>query len=144
MTFYKDLSKCDYFGSWTEVLLAVGWLEPGEDYAKGPVSEEVLSRLGELLENPVQVTMNWSIVERHLCRFCLQNGVRTPAIADFENRAIALGRRNLFVASEHKWVYVCPSTLLHYIVKHNYCPPEDFQRAVLACPNMGSRPTTER
>jgi hypothetical protein len=28
--------------------------------------------------------------------------------------------------------------MAHYIDAHEYCPPEEFQKAVLACPEMKS------
>ncbi|HKV77945.1 MAG TPA: hypothetical protein VJP02_07395 [Candidatus Sulfotelmatobacter sp.] len=40
MAYYADLSPCDYFGRWQEVLIAVGWLEPGHSFARGKVSKE--------------------------------------------------------------------------------------------------------
>ena len=54
MAFYTDLSRCDYFGRWQEVLIAVGWLEQGHASATGTVSKEFFEQLVGLLTDPWQ------------------------------------------------------------------------------------------
>ena len=49
-----------------------------------------------------------------------------------------VGRRNLFIPAVDAHVYVAPTTIVHYIVDHDYHPPEVFQKAVLECPTMDS------
>lgn len=36
------------------------------------------------------------------------------------------------------FLYVAPELILHYIERHQYLPPDDFCRAVLACPPCSS------
>lgn len=48
-----------------------------------------------------------------------------------------MGTSNLFVPAEG-FLYVAPSLILHYMDAHDYSPPVDFQRAVMACPAMRS------
>ena len=50
---------------------------------------------------------------------------------------IMLGAANVFVPSDEA-IYVAPSLVLHYIDAHAYLPPEEFRRAVEACPPMRS------
>lgn len=54
MPYYPDLTECDYFGLWDDVLLAVGWLEEGEPFPTGPVSDEFVDVLSELAARSVQ------------------------------------------------------------------------------------------
>lgn len=35
-------------------------------------------------------------------------------------------------------IYIAPSTVIHYIDAHHYCPPDEFQKAVVNCPEMRS------
>jgi hypothetical protein len=42
--------------------------------------------------------------------------------------------RNVFVPGID-CLYVAPEILSHYVQFHGYAPPEEFQHAVLACPD---------
>ena len=53
MTYYPDLSACDYFGFIDAPLVAVGWLENGRPVPTGEVPEQVFERLRELLARAV-------------------------------------------------------------------------------------------
>jgi hypothetical protein len=37
-----------------------------------------------------------------------------------------------------KTIFVSPNNIAHYIDAHGYCPPKEFQRAVMECPEMRS------
>jgi hypothetical protein len=52
MTYYPDLSACDYFGFIDAPLVAVGWLENGRPVPGGEVPEQVFDQLRELLREP--------------------------------------------------------------------------------------------
>jgi hypothetical protein len=52
MTYYADLSPCDYFGPREANLVAVGWLENGRPVPTGEVPEPVFDQLQELLREP--------------------------------------------------------------------------------------------
>jgi hypothetical protein len=36
------------------------------------------------------------------------------------------------------FLYICPTSITHYIDAHGFCPPPDFCEAVLRCPPMRS------
>jgi hypothetical protein len=48
-----------------------------------------------------------------------------------------MGFKNVFVPGDAK-IYVAPELILHYIDRHGYAPPGEFQQAVLDCPTMRS------
>ena len=123
MTYYQDLSTCYYFGEGfggqAELIVAVGWLSAREDYARGSVPAVARDRLASLLCEAWQPV---SFLGSHTCQLC--GGARS--------------HRNLFLPGQGK-VLVAPEGILHYIDNHGYLPPQEFIRAVLSCPPMGSQ-----
>ena len=146
MAYYEDLSPCDYFGDWPDTLRAVGWLEHDHPFETGSTEKVVIDRLADFLASAVQMPLTWALVDKHICSLCLANGV--PPARYFTSHGITVpvhetedcwngvkivsGRRNLFIPAKGKQVYVAPSTILHYIVEHNYRPPAEFQTALIA------------
>jgi hypothetical protein len=124
MVWFADLSPCTYFGEeCASFLRAVGWLERAKPFPSGPVESEVFGRLVELLKNPWQPGMFMGF---HRCDLCLYEGNATSV-------------RNLFIPGGSV-VFVCPELVVHYMNAHWYRPPDEFCRAVLACPAMRSVP----
>ena len=115
MTYYVDLRPCDYFGRWHEVLIAVGWLEPGNSFATGKVSKKFLEQLVGLLRDPWQPVVT---AGHHRCAFCRFTGERNMIVA---------GTDNLFIPAR-ACVYVAPSLVAHYIDAHEYCPPRTSRK----------------
>jgi hypothetical protein len=122
MTWYADLSPCGYFGEKCATFLrAVGWLERGQPFATGSVDPAVYARLLELLKDPWQPGLFMGF---HRCDLCLYEGIDS-------------GKNNLFIPSDGV-VFVCPELIAHYMNAHWYRAPDEFCRAVLACPPMRS------
>jgi hypothetical protein len=132
MTYYEDLSSCDYFGRVEGRLLAVGWLDRAHGFAKGPRTRpffETLSKLTAVAWQP------FATAGRHACDFCIFTG--GPGEVRVADISVVLGATNVFVPGADA-VYVAPSLVLHYIDAHEYSPPDEFRRAVEACPPMRS------
>lgn len=130
--FFKDLDACTYFGRWSESLSAIGWLQIGHDFRKGPVSEEFFAALVRLLINPWQPVAMGGRGSCGFCRFSMG-----PAHLSYGGSTVALGTTNLFVPGA-EGIFVAPSLIAHYIDAHEYCPPDVFQEAVVGCPEMRS------
>jgi hypothetical protein len=132
MTYYPDLSACDYFGSTDVPLVAIGWLENGRPVPTGEVPEQVFEELRELLREPWApvVFAGW-----HDCDLC----VYRYGPSKMRTNPNTVGFKNLFVPGDAK-IYVAPELILHYIDQHGYSPPAEFQQAVLDCPTMRSVP----
>ena len=113
-------------------LVAVGWLAGGQPYERGPVSEDFVHALFDLLEDPWQPC---AAAGFHRCDLCRISG--GPARLEYRGRSISLGVRNLHVPGDDK-IFVSPSLIAHYIDAHEYAPPEPYQHAVLQCPPMRS------
>jgi hypothetical protein len=133
MSYIEDLSQCQYFPlESTDKLLAVGWLDDQYSYHQDAVEESFIVKLTELLLHPWQPI---GVMGSHKCQFCRFSG--GPSTFEFNKLSIRMGINNLFVPY-CGFIYVAPSLILHYIDAHGYAPPEQFQRAVMACPPMKS------
>ena len=129
MTYYPDLSACDYFGSIDVPLVAIGWLENGRPVPTGEVPEQVFEQLRELLREPWGPAFcGW-----HDCDLCVYRYGRSK----LGTHRSTMGFKNVFVPGDAK-IYVAPELILHYIDQHGYSPPAEFQQAVLDCPTMRS------
>ncbi len=132
MAYYPDLSPCDYFGRWQDVLRAVGWLDPEHPFATGSSSRSFFGALVRLLSDPWQPAAAGG---RQPCPYCRFTG--GPTELRFDDVTVRVGANNLFIPGDDD-VYVAPSLIAHYVDAHDYCPPPVFQRAVLNCPEMRS------
>jgi len=131
MTYYPDLSACDYFRSADVPLVAIGWLENGRDVPTGEVPEQVFEQLRELLREPWgPACFGW-----HDCDLC----VYRYGPSKLRTHRNTMGSKNVFVPGVAK-IYLAPELILHYIDQHGYSPPAEFQQAVLDCPTMRSVP----
>ena len=134
MAYYADLDACDYFGRWENILIAVGWHEPGHLFATGPVSKDFFAKLVRMLSNPWEPV---AVAGRQRCPFWRFTG--GPHELCFEGDTISLGSSNLFVPC-NEGVFVAPSLIAHYVDAHEYYPPRHFQEAVMKCAEMKTVP----
>jgi hypothetical protein len=91
--------------------VAIGWLDIGHPFSKGVTSPESRLKLGELCRNPVRRTRGF-----HTCPFCIEGNVR--------------GNGEIHVVSSTGEVFVAPALIWHYVVVHDYRPPDQFIEAV--------------
>lgn len=124
MTHYPDLSPYSYYPS-SRDMLNVGWLSADHEYVNGIVDDRVVDALKILC-----ATYENQMRGIHQCEFC---GVWGPWISggpDGETE-IMLGSAEIRVTGEDGTCYTAPNLILHYIVEHQYCPPEEFCQAVV-------------
>lgn len=132
MTFFPDLDPCTYFGPCDGRLLAVGWLEREQSFATGAVPPAFVAALTQLTATAWQP---FAMAGSHACSLCPADRPTPPVT--FGDVSIWPGMPNLFVP-DTDCAYVAPSLIVHYVEAHAYAPPAVFQRALLACPPMGS------
>jgi len=132
MTYFNDMAPNTYFGRWADVLVSVGWLDAEHAYKRGPVTTEVYRALVSHLVEPWQPA---TFAGRAMCAMCRFSG--GPGTITFERTKIVLASNNLFIPSKGR-VFVSPSLVAHFVDAHEYCPPEEFQQAIVDCPPMGS------
>lgn len=111
--YYPDLSHECQLARGPRVR-AVGWLTASEPFTRGP-------------HDPA--------VREHLQRLCAEGWVHVAAAGPHECELCRDAReaRNVLVPSAEV-LYVAPAMILHYMEVHAYLPPDEFSRAVLACP----------
>lgn len=139
MTWYSDLSPCDYFGtSEPHRLLAVGWLTEDKSFPQGQVAPEVLSKIERLAESALHIFVYRGF---HICELC--GPLANENLVDADRRRVqSSSHLNIFVPCADK-IFVAPQCLPHYIAAHGYCPPEEFCKAVLRCPEPGDTALAE-
>lgn len=150
----KDLDLCTY-DNWYQKMfpgcVAVGWIHSDKDYKPhGVLMEEFIPALKALIKNKHFIPGPY-YMGIHDCEFCRK--------ATKENKPIPLTRKeweekynkgkdwpppkrkaepnyrderhdNLIIEGEDK-IYAAPELLLHYVEKHEYIPPMEFQITVI-------------
>jgi hypothetical protein len=103
-------------------LRAVGWLErPG--FPTGSVSKEIIDALVAALRGGIFSDGYRGI---HMCTLC-SDAFPAPK---WRRRTIALKGHGHYLLLHERIVYMAPALLLHYILGHQYRPPDEFLEAV--------------
>lgn len=120
---YPDLTPCDYAAERFSTLpTAVGWLD-GPGFTRGSVDDALIRKLIEIYEDsPFRDDLHYR--GRHPCPYCGAVGV-----IDTPFGTLDVGSRNLLVPGSGE-LFFSPSMLLHYILGHDYRPPQRFLDAV--------------
>ncbi|EKQ51577.1 MULTISPECIES: ankyrin repeat domain-containing protein [unclassified Clostridium] len=131
MSYFEDLTNYSYF--FYENSKNVGWLDKTYTYAKGRVSKEFIDNLWEYMQGNLEKTRGY-----HNCNLCsvFNKEVFTTT---HKGNSVKLGSGEIRVLSENgKISYSAPNLIYHYIVNHEYKPPDEFVQAVLKGPKPGS------
>lgn len=132
MPHHDDLSPWMEMPAGRGRVLTVGFLDVATPYATGDVSREFFARIIELLVDAWQPFIHAGCQPCTLCRF-----TGGPSQVVFEGQAVHVGNGHLFVPGADA-AYVAPTLIAHYVDAHGYCPPPEFQQAVMGCPEMRS------
>jgi hypothetical protein len=104
-------------------LRAVGWLErPG--FPTGSVSKDCVDALVAALRGGIFLDGYRGV---HGCTLC---GTGCPEVR-WRRRKVALTGHGHYLLQSGQVVYMAPSLLLHYILDHDYRPPDEFVHAVV-------------
>jgi len=130
--YLRDLSPYPYKGvSQFLGTLSVGWLAKQYPYSQGETSEDFKERLFVFCLNHVRQTRGF-----HVCEFC------TPSppflvYAQRGDKEVWLGSAEIRVVYQGN-IYAAPDLIYHYVIEHQYRPPDEFIEAVLEGPLPGS------
>ncbi|MCM1214563.1 MAG: hypothetical protein NC331_03545 [Lachnospiraceae bacterium] len=105
--------------------LNVGWLEKGHPFSTGSVPEEFMEKLWKYFRYPVQVCRGY-----HVCDLCENPEKGVPVIA-FKRQKREAGYYEIRAWGKDGTVYAAPSLIFHYILQHEYRPPQEFMDAVM-------------
>jgi hypothetical protein len=139
MAYFKDLTPYGYFGNPEKQdipVLNIGWLET-DQFEKGETSQEFREKLFQFCLDQNLVLIARGFQE---CLFCDMSwndwGRNHP---DYGSNAhwMSIGDGEIRVIGKSA-VYAAPALIYHYVVEHNYKPPQEFVDAVLTGPQPGS------
>jgi hypothetical protein len=142
MTYYEDLSPYEYFARHEPLglqLVNVGWLDENKPFPKGETSLEFKAKLFEFCLDKYVVHIARGF---HTCQFC---GVSDHEWYEQRNERYgeeahwsSIGDGEIRVIGQST-LYAAPALIHHYVVEHNYKPPDEFIEAVLEGSAPGSK-----
>lgn len=150
MSYFPDLSPYQYGGSSVqENVVNIGWLDGAHAYPKGDVPERFVEKLWAFCRVAVDRSRGL-----HPCDFCdvgpyippkpgtgIQCLMRRQAnwvVVQRGEDILILGSSEIRVFGRDGTIYAAPNLIYHYIVEHQYRPPDVFIQAVLEGPQPGS------
>lgn len=132
MAWYRDFTNYTYIKLEDAKTFNIGWLEGGKEINRGEVSQEFLDNLWEYIKCPIHRTRGL------YCNLDL-DGPGSYFKATYNGCEIKLGDAEIRVIDKQAGcVYAAPNLILHYIISHNYLPPEQFINAVIDGPKPNS------
>jgi hypothetical protein len=113
--------------------LAVGWLQRNKSFPTGKSSVEFQQKLLAFCFE--EHTVN----QAHAVSRCAvgDNCPRLLPPVESDGRVAHLGSSEIRVIGENE-IYAAPTLIYHYVMAHNYRPPDEFIAAVLTGPAPGS------
>jgi hypothetical protein len=105
-------------------LYAVGWLDNCVPVT-GQIPDECITAL--FIANVHNTIISDGTLGWHDCELCSKNG---PVIHWQDQQHPLRGQGHHLVRIENS-VYMCPELILHYILDHNYKPPDEFLKALI-------------
>jgi len=126
MTYYPDLSRYDY-SDWPGMpeMKNVGWLDSAHPFPRGSTPKEFKAKLFDLCFQYAMATSGY-----HNCDFCPRRKDAGALKVRRKWRSIWLGTAEIHVIYRGT-TYAAPNMIYHYVVDHDYRPPEEFVEAVI-------------
>ncbi len=100
-------------------LVAIGYLSIDEEFEKGEVSTNFLTKLKVLWSEGITMGSLGS----HECEFCIDEG-------NYKNRGKSSSEK-ILTDKKNKIKYKFPQMIFHYIEKHNFKPSNEFVEFVM-------------
>jgi len=132
MAYYEDLTPYEYGQCYDDKTVNIGWIDEIHPYPQGKVTEEFVLSLWEYIKYPINQTRG----VYHNKRLDPQT---TFHIAHYEGYHMTLGDAEIRVVDvENDLIYAAPNLILHYIITHQYLPPDQFINAMIKGPKPNS------
>jgi hypothetical protein len=126
MTYFADLTNFSYHGVPQPGVLNVGWLAMGEPLPVGETPTAFLSSLSKLCAEHT-IHSCWG---HHVCEFCPNASWDDPYF-------YKCGNGEIWVRSAGGVWYAAPRMIEHYVLTHNYRPPQEFVDTILNPSEIG-------
>ena len=127
--YFRDLTPYSYSSDLNTEgrLVNFGWLARGKPFQTGSLELDWLNKLGDAVVNYVNAYRG-----THDCEFCSTS-------ADFlmvtiHGRACLLGHAEAWVPAADGRIFVAPTLVYHYVIAHQYRPPDAVVDALRALP----------
>ncbi|WP_446009239.1 DUF7919 family protein [Candidatus Electrothrix sp.] len=142
MTYYKDLTPYEYFARYVPselTFLNVGWLNDTEPFPQEETSPEFRDKLFQFCLDEYVVNIARGF---HVCELCSDIS-REQWYNEGQSRYgekthwLGIGDGEICVIGKSV-IYAAPTLIYHYVVEHQYKPPDEFIEAVLKGPSPGS------
>jgi hypothetical protein len=125
MAYYPDLSRYQYFSrAINPPSLTIGWLDVTHGFPVGSTDSLFTERLWLYCRNRVWATRGY-----HQCEICSEP--QWPYIATRGDQELKLGSAEIRVLGTDNIIYAAPDLIYHYVVDHQYLPPQEFIDAVV-------------
>ena len=137
MAYFKDLTPYEYFPNepLTPKPLNIGWLSVEKPFETGATSQKFKDRLLKFCSDEYIVVVTRGL---HICEFCnLSYDLSYERwIKKQEGRygdkahAASIGNGEIRVLGKSA-IYAAPALIYHYVLEHQYQPPDEFIEAIL-------------
>lgn len=131
--YYSDLSPSYYNVTYNDKparVLNVGWLEKGQPYSQGETTEKFRRKLLDFC-----LKVDYTTFGIHECDFCEDESERVAkATINQGYDRLRLGSSEILVCGQENILYLAPDLIYHYVVDHDYQPPDEFIQSVLSSP----------
>lgn len=129
VTYYRDFSPYRYLRSARRRrTVNIGWLDRPRCFPQGPLDPGVIERIWNYCTHSVLETRGG-----HCCTWC-PRGAEQPLLVQYNGVTLELGVAEIRVFGQASTIYAAPNLIYHYIVSHQYRPPDAFVSAVLHGP----------
>lgn len=124
--YFPDLTAYSYIASQKHPdVLNIGWLESPHPFPRKKASEALLDALFESCLHRVNQTRGY-----YLCQFC---DAPTSGLEVSRNgRNAWLGSAEIRVEARDGSIYAAPDLIYHYVLEHDYDPPQEFVEALFS------------
>jgi hypothetical protein len=123
-------------------VLNVGWLDQSMPFTKGIVPEFLLDRLNEWFRvgrlNQMRGIYQCNFCDVTIWPFPPLDGQKWKLPPLDDNPSINIGGKKIFLGNWELWVpsrdgsiFASPALIIHYILVHGYCPPQEFITAAM-------------
>ncbi|WP_405177761.1 hypothetical protein OG225_26325 [Nocardia sp. NBC_01377] len=129
MTYFKDGTTYSYLQEFADGAINIGWLDAAEPYARcESLPQDFIDTLIQMCRKSVNKTRGW-----HVCNLCPPSTdiVPAPTVQKSPEGDFPLGFGEIRVSSNTGTRYAAPDMIAHYVVAHNYSPPQEFVDAAL-------------
>ena len=127
--YFPDLTPYEYGRTEPQAnVLNVGWLSSSHSYLRGDSGEKFVAALERLAALPVNLYRG-----SHLCEFCPPppKKLSPGGIPMLVPPPGTTGNGEIRVTDAAGITYVAPVLVFHYVVVHEYLPPQAFIDAVI-------------